>query len=31
MRSAWQSIFPGVPTDVRAAIVHGCGKMKEEK
>jgi len=28
MRSAWQSIFHAVPTDVRDAIAHGYGKMK---
>jgi hypothetical protein len=31
MRSAWQSIFPDVPTDVRDAIVPGYGKMKARK
>ena len=28
MRSAWQSIFHAVPTDVPAVIVHGYGAMK---
>ena len=31
MRSAWQSIFPDVPTDAPDVIVRGCGKMKERE
>ena len=29
MRSAWQSTFPDVPTDVRDVIVLGCGAVRE--
>ena len=28
MRSAWQSIFHAVPTDVPDVTVHGYGAMK---
>ena len=30
MRSAWQSIFHAVQTDVPDAIVHGYGATKEK-